>query len=234
MTFDLPAFLRDEQTRPRIKVLLGEFGSGKTELAVTLATYFQQAGARSAVVDMDLVKPYFRTREHRQRLEQMGVTVVAPPERLAHADLPIMPGQLTQVLFDVDCRVVIDVGGSKAAIVLGQIRERIFQNGCEVLMVVNRCRPFSENAAAVLTAIGEVESASGLRVTGLVSNTNLGAETSLQNVLSGVELTRQVAESSGLPLRWIVVPSWLEDLPELTEPVIPLQPMTRYPWDEQE
>lgn len=232
MEFNLQKFLTEEQNRPRIKVLLGEFGSGKTELAVTLATYLQQAGTSAAVVDMDLVKPYFRTREHRQRLEKLGVQVVAPPEHLAHADLPIMPTQLSQVLFDSACRVVIDVGGAKAAIVLGQIRERILQNGCEVLMVINRRRPFSVDVPSVLAAIAGVESASGLRVTGLVSNTNLGAETRQQHITEGLELTRQVAAASGLPLRWVVVPSWLTDEIELAEAVLPLQPMTRYPWDE--
>ena len=88
MKFDLNAFRQIEEAAPRIKVLVGEFGSGKTELAVSLASYMQKSGLLTAVVDMDLVKPYFRTREHQLRLEAEGVTVVAPQAKLAHADLP--------------------------------------------------------------------------------------------------------------------------------------------------
>ena len=68
MVFDLQAFREVEETKPRIKVLVGEFGSGKTELTVNLASYMQRAGMTAAVIDMDLVKPYFRTREHSARL----------------------------------------------------------------------------------------------------------------------------------------------------------------------
>ena len=156
MEFDLGAFRREEEQKPRIKVLVGEFGSGKTELAVNLATYMQKSGLKTAVVDMDLVKPYFRTREHRQQLEADGVTVIMPQAGLAHADLPVMPQGLPRVLGSPECRVVIDVGGAKSAIVLGQVRKSIQENGCEVLMVVNVCRPFSRNVHEIVTAMRNV------------------------------------------------------------------------------
>jgi hypothetical protein len=232
MKFDLQAFRLQEESAPRIKVLVGEYGSGKTELAVNLASYMQKSGLMTAVVDMDLVKPYFRTREHRQRLEAEGVTVVAPQGKLTHADLPVMPPDLTRVLFSPEYRVVMDVGGAKSAIVLGQVRDRIRNNGCEILMVVNICRPFSKNAKDVISAMRNVEAASGLAVTGLVSNTNLGAETELQHVTAGLQVVREVSGSTGLPLRWLVLPSWLYGAFESDEPLLPLQPMTTYPWDD--
>ncbi|NMC32998.1 MAG: hypothetical protein GYA36_11180 [Veillonellaceae bacterium] len=232
MEFDLEAFRRDEEQRPRIKVLVGEFGSGKTELAVNLATYMQKSGLKTAVVDMDLVKPYFRTREHRQQLEADGVTVIMPQGGLAHADLPIMPQGLPRVLSSPEYRVVIDVGGAKAAIVLGQVRRSIQDNGCEVLMVVNVCRPFSRNVAEIVNAMRNVEAASGLAITGLVGNTNLGAATTLQHVESGTQIVRQVAETTGLPLRWLVLPPWLYGQMEDATPIFPLHPRTVYPWDD--
>lgn len=232
MNFDLQGFRALEETKPRIKVLVGEFGSGKTELAVTLAAYMQQSGMAAAVVDMDLVKPYFRTREHKARLEAQGVTVVAPPVKLAHADLPVMPPDVTRVLLSPEYRVVMDVGGAKSAIVLGQMRDRIRQNGAEILMVVNICRPFSTTVADIVAAIANIESASGLAVTGLVSNTNLGAETTVEQVLDGLQMTRQVSAVKGLPLRWLVAPAWLFGKVSVAEPVLPLQPMTQYPWDD--
>jgi len=232
MEFDLNAFRQIEEAAPRIKVLVGEFGSGKTELAVTLASYMQKSGLRTAVVDMDLVKPYFRTREHQLRLEAEGVTVVAPQAKLAHADLPIMPADLTRILFSSEYRVVMDVGGSKSAIVLGQVRERIQSNGCEVLMVVNICRPFSTNKTDIISAMRNIEAASGLAVTGLVSNTNLGAETTNDHVRAGLDVVRDVSDVTGLPLRWLVVPNWLYGSFPSDAPMLPLQPMTTYPWDE--
>lgn len=231
MQFDLDAFRQIEEALPRIKVLVGEFGSGKTELAVTLASYMQKSGLTTAVVDMDLVKPYFRTREHRQRLEAEGVTVVAPQGKLSHADLPIMPPDLTRVLFSLEYRVVMDVGGAKSAIVLGQVRDRIRSNGCEVLMVVNICRPFSANTTDIISALRNIEAASGLAVTGLVSNTNLGVETMQNHITAGLQVVKEVSAITGLPLRWLVLPAWLYGDYKSDEPVLPLQPMTTYPWE---
>ena len=232
MEFDLGAFRREEEQKPRIKVLVGEFGSGKTELAVNLATYMQKSGLKTAVVDMDLVKPYFRTREHRQQLEADGVTVIMPQAGLAHADLPVMPQGLPRVLGSPEFRVVIDVGGAKSAIVLGQVRKSIQENGCEVLMVVNVCRPFSRNVDEIVTAMRNVEAASGLAVTGLVGNTNLGAATTMQHVATGAQIVGQVAETTGLPLRWLVLPPWLYGQMEDATPIFPLHPRTVYPWDD--
>jgi hypothetical protein len=230
MKLDLSAFRQAVEKTPRITVLVGEFGSGKTELAVNLASYMQKAGVKTAIVDMDLVKPYFRTREHRDRLEAEGVTVVMPEGALAHADLPIMPEGLTRVLFSHEYRVVIDVGGSKSAIVLGQVRDRIRENGSEVLLVVNVCRPFSANATEVISAMRNIEAASGLAVTGLVSNTNMGAETTPDQVNAGLKIVREVSELTGLPLRWLVVPDWMFEEFQTETPLLPLQLMTTYPW----
>ena len=232
MAFELDDFRRIEEQAPRIKVLVGEFGSGKTELAVNLALYAQRSGMKTAVVDMDLIKPFFRTREHRQCLEAEGVTVVAPEDGLSHADLPVMPAALTRVLFSPEYQVVMDVGGAKSAVVLGQLRHRLMENGCEVLMVVNTRRPFSATADGVIAAMRGVESVSGLNVTGLVSNTNLGAETTLEHVQEGLQTVRAVAQATGLPLRWLILPDWLYGKVEADVPMLPLQPKTMYPWME--
>ena len=232
MAFELAAFRRAEELAPRIKVLVGEFGSGKTELAVNLALYAQRSGMKTAVVDMDLVKPFFRTREHRDQLEAEGVTVVSPESGLSHADLPVMPTQLVRVMFSPDYYVVMDVGGSKSAVVLGQLRHRLMENGCEVLMVVNTRRPFSRHVQGVLDAIRNIEAVSGLRVTGLVSNTNLGEETTLEHVREGLQTVRSVTQTTGLPLRWLILPEWLYGQMETDAPTLPLQPKTLYPWME--
>ena len=232
MEFNLSDFRAAEEQAPRIKVLVGEFGSGKTELAVNLALYKQRSGLKTAVVDLDLVKPFFRTREHRSQLEAEGVTVVSPEAGLSHADLPVMPTHLVQVMFSPEYRVVMDVGGAKSAVVLGQLRHRLLDNGCEVLMVVNTRRPFSAHVAGVLEAIRNIEFVSGLKVTGLVSNTNLGPETTAEHVREGLRTVSAVAATTGLPLRWLILPDWLYGSVEADAPVLPLQPRTQYPWME--
>ena len=117
----------------RITIFVGEFGSGKTEIAVNYALQLQQTGQATAIVDMDLIKPYFRTRENRELLENSGVKVIAPDPRLSHADLPIMPHNLIEILAQTTTRVVMDAGGGESAIALGQL------NGILIKAAIRPC-----------------------------------------------------------------------------------------------
>lgn len=217
---------------PRIKVFVGEFGSGKTELAVNYALQLKEAGFSAAIVDIDLVKPYFRTRENRELLEEHGVVVVAPDRRLAHSDLPIMPEDLTRILYQQDFQVVMDVGGGESSIVLGQLNRKFADNPYEALLVVNTRRPFTDTPAAIADTCRRIEHASRLKVTGLVSNTNLAAETTLRHVEDGLAITAEAAALLGLPVRWVVVSEWLAGELATEYPVFVLKRYTHYPWME--
>jgi hypothetical protein len=217
---------------PRIKVFVGEFGSGKTELAVNYALQLRQQGYKTAIVDIDIVKPYFRTRENRRLLEDAGITVVAPEGRLAHADLPTMPHDLARVLYQEDCQVVMDVGGGESAIVLGQLNKKFADNPYQALLVVNTCRPFTSTPEAIVDACRRIGGVSRLKVTGLVSNTNLAAETTKQLVLDGLAITEKAAAELGLPINWVVVPEWLAGEVSVPYPLFVLKPYTVYPWME--
>jgi hypothetical protein len=223
--FDLP-------TDKRITILVGEFGSGKTELAIHHALRLAAQGIKTAIVDIDIVKPYFRTRESRELLEASGVYVVAPEQRLAHADLPILPQGLTRILSDTSYQVVMDVGGGDSSIVLGQIRPQLAETGYEALLVVNTRRPFTADSDGIIRALRRIEQVSRLTVTGLVANTNLATETTTEHILAGLELVKQAAERLKLPVRGLVAPLWLKDKIQADVPLIWLNPRTRYPWME--
>jgi hypothetical protein len=219
-------------TEKRITILVGEFGSGKTELAIHHALRLAAQGIKTAIVDIDIVKPYFRTRESRELLEASGVYVVAPEQRLAHADLPILPQGLTRILSDTSYQVVMDVGGGDSSIVLGQIRPQLAETGYEALLVVNTRRPFTADSDGIIRTLRRIEQVSRLTVTGLVANTNLATETTAEQILAGLELVKQAAEQLKLPVRGLVAPLWLKDKIQADIPVIWLNPRTRYPWME--
>ncbi|MDF2569903.1 MAG: hypothetical protein K0R55_1507 [Sporomusa sp.] len=214
----------------RITVFLGEFGSGKTELAVNYALKLQQAGQQTAIVDIDLVKPYFRTRENRDLLENNGIKVIAPEARLANADLPVFPHNLVETFSQLNTQVVMDVGGGDSAIVLGQLRRYFDQSSYQALLVVNTMRPFTGDAEGIIKIFHRIEQVSRLKISGLVSNANLGQETTTEHVQKGLAIVEQAAKALTLPVKWVVVPDWLEQSVQFDVPLFTLKPYTHYPW----
>lgn len=217
---------------PLVKILIGDFGSGKTELTLNFAYYLRQRGHHVTVIDLDLVKPYFHTRENKAELEKQGIRVVASATRYAQADVPVMPQGLTAVLDNAAGPVLIDAGGGDSAIVLGQLHDRLRQTGYFAWLVVNACRPFTSSAAGVVGVMQDIERAAHIQVAGLINNTNLGPETTLREVNRGREVVSQVAQETGLPFVLTVIPHWLQEetLEEGEEPFFVLQPQIKYPW----
>ncbi|WP_312562292.1 zeta toxin family protein [Anaerospora sp.] len=213
----------------RVTILVGEFGSGKTELAVNYALYLKDNGYSTAIVDIDIIKPYFRTRENRSLLEAQGIRVIAPEGRLAHADLPVLPQNLFPALYDTSMQVVMDVGGGESSIALGQISSQLAAVGYEALLVVNTCRPFTSTSEGIVEAVRRIQQASQLTVSGLISNTNLADETNLPQVLKGLEITEEAARQLQVSVRAVVVPESLS-MADLPVPVFVLKRYTHYPW----
>ncbi|SMC58583.1 hypothetical protein [Sporomusa malonica] len=214
----------------RITIFLGEFGSGKTELAVNYALKLQQAGQQTAIVDMDLIKPYFRTRENKELLEKNGVKVVAPDSRLSHADLPVIPHNLVEIFSQTNTQVVMDVGGGESAIALGQLKRYFDQSSYQALLVVNTKRPFTSSTEGIINILRRIEQVSRLTISGLVSNANLGPETTSEHIQEGLVIVEQAAKAMTLPVKWVVVPDWLEQTVQASVPLFILKPYTHYPW----
>lgn len=201
----------------RVTALVGPSGSGKTELAIALALAAASAPlargehrGRVALADLDVVKPYFRSREVRERLAAEGVALVAPEGELATADLPIVTADLRAAIADPDTHVVLDVGGDPAgARALGSLADVFVAADPDLLLVLNGSRPFMSDPERVVALARAIEAAAQARFTGVVSNTHLMEETTLELVLDGLELAREVAARLSVPLRALGVPEEL-------------------------
>ena len=198
----------DVLTAP-VTVLVGHFGAGKTEIAVNLAFGLRARRPDVTLVDLDLVKPYFRSRLVREDLQSRGIDLVAPEGDYFYADLPIVvPAVRASIAQAIATgrRVVMDVGGADVgARVLGSIPGFDDPAVVDVLFVVNGNRPFAETPDAILAMLRQVEHASKLTITGMVANTHLMDETTAGDVEAGIELTAAVARATGLPLRFCAV-----------------------------
>jgi hypothetical protein len=218
--------------KERIKLLVGEFGSGKTEIAINYAIKLKQYKKNVAIVDMDLVKPYFRARENRNLLEKNGVAVVAPEQRWDSSDLPILPHNLMQILYNMDYHVIIDVGGGDSAIAVAQINQQLEEKGYEAMMVVNTRRPFTDCIEGICHIVHRIEQVSKLNIHSLISNTNLAEETTVKHIKVGIEKLEVVGNQLTLPIKFVVAPESVYNQLYTSYPVLPLKTYTHYPWRE--
>lgn len=214
----------------RIKVFLGEYGSGKTELSINYALATQNDNINVAIFDFDLVKPYFRTRENRKLLEENNILLISPETKYSNTDLPILPSNFIRTMYNEDYQIVVDVGGGESSIVLGQINQHMNALKYDAFFVINTFRPFSNNIQEIISNLRLIERVSRLKISGLISNTNLGSKTTIEDIESGLKLVQDVSKQTDLPVLCVVVPEWLKDKYNATVQVFTLRPVTQYPW----
>ena len=184
-----------------VVILVGHFGSGKSEIVLNLAFGMRERGREVSVVDLDVVKPYFRCREAREELKANGIRLVAPEGEYAHADLPIILPAVRHLLQHGNGTVLMDVGGDPVgARALGSLADAVDLERTQHLLVLNFHRPYTETVDDAVEMVRGIEAAARLPVTGLVSNTHLIMETTPEIVLDGLRMAEETARRLLLPV----------------------------------
>ena len=187
----------------RITLFVGHYGSGKTNIAVNYALMLAKARPPVALADLDIVNPYFRSKDSLADLEAAGVTLIASPYAGGNLDLPALPQEMYAVTDDKALTAVLDVGGDdRGALALGRLTPAILaENNFECLAVINRFRPLTGTPKETVEVLREIEAAGGVPLTGLVNNSNLGRETTPADVLSSLAYANEISRLAGLPVR---------------------------------
>lgn len=194
-------------------VIVGAYGSGKTEFALNLASQLA-ANESLALVDLDIVNPYFRSRDATEQLEILGVEMVYNRD-FRDADLPALSAR-TDAVLATPGTVILDVGGDDGAIVLGRYRPALMKANAEIWLVVNCFRPFTSDVDGIIATAQNIEAKAGLAITALVNNSNLARETTPQHVRHGAAIVARAADKMGLPVVYHSCrPNLVSQLPEL-------------------
>ncbi len=197
--------------RKRIVLFSGHYGSGKTNIAVNLAVEEKKKREKVAIADLDIVNPYFRSKDSMALFEENGIDFICSPYANSNVDIPALPQEMYAIVDKKDVFTVVDVGGDdRGALALGRLTPAILEeNNYESLMVINGYRPLTRTPEDTVEVMREIEMASGIPFTGLVNNSNLGGETTAQTVLDSLAYAGEVSKLSNLP---IVFTSVREDL----------------------
>lgn len=185
----------------RIKIIVGHYGSGKTELALNMAKSIRQAGYRTALVDLDIVNPFFRSAEQGAWLDARDIRLLAPTFALTAVDIPALPAEILSVFGDSELKTIFDVGGDDAgALALGRYNRYFVEQGYELIYAVNIFRPRSGSVQEITDMMRRVSECSRLKPSGLINNSNLGNLTDLKTIEEGHEMLLAVSRETGLPL----------------------------------
>jgi len=186
----------------RLTILCGHYGSGKTNIAVNMALDLKKQYEKTVIADLDIVNPYFRTKDSLNILSANGIKLVCSEFANSNVDVPALPADLYSITDDTSKKVILDIGGDdRGAYVLGRLAELIkAENDYEMVMVINKYRPLTPNVEATLEVMHEIEAASHIAFTAVINNSNLGSETARETILNSLEYANGVANAAGLKL----------------------------------
>lgn len=221
----------------RITLFAGHYGSGKTNIAVNYALYLKETFDKVSIADLDIVNPYFRTKDSEGFLESKGVHLISSEYANSNVDVPALPAEAYAIIDDESVHAVIDVGGDdRGALALGRYAPAILnQNDYEMLFVINKFRPLTRDCASTLAVMQEIETACGMKFTGIINNSNLGSETSEEDVISSAAYAEEVSAATSLPIRMTTVRADLyEALKNKVVNCFPIELYVRQSWAKQE
>ena len=186
----------------RLTLFAGHYGSGKTNIAVNYALHLAGEGKPVMIADLDIVNPYFRTKDSAAVLEKAGVHLISPHFANTNVDLPALPAEAYRLVTDHNIYGIMDIGGDdRGAYALGRYVPGILEEGnYRMVFVANCCRPLTRTPEDALEVMREIEAACGLAFTDIVNNANLGIETTPEHVLEAVPYMEELSRISGLPI----------------------------------
>lgn len=220
-------------TSHRVVIVTGHYGTGKTEFSVNLALGLANAGEKIMLADLDIVNPYFRSRERRDLLQAAGVRVISSSQACSDADVPALPAEILTILEDRSYRGVLDIGGDPdGARVLARFQPKIVTEDYQMIFVSNANRPEVRTPDAAVAYLRDIETVTGLTCGGIINNTHLCGETTAEEIRKGAALAEAIAQRTGLPvLCHTAEESLVDQLGDLSAPIFPITIKMKKPWE---
>lgn len=186
----------------RLKIIIGAYGSGKSEISVNLALKIRKENPSDKVLlaDLDIVNPFYRSSDANKVLEENDIRLISPMYANSNVDAPVLSGEVYVIFDDDSYRGVFDIGGEDmGATILGSMKTRLDNTDAELIMAVNTRRPFTSTADEIIIMASELQEASKMKITGFINNTNILEQTTPSDILEGEKLLLEVSQKTGIP-----------------------------------
>jgi len=196
----------------RLTVIIGAYGSGKSEISVNMALSMRRAdpSGKLLLADMDIVNPYYRSADAADILAENDIRLIRPAYAGSNVDAPVLGGEMYVVFDDRSYKGVFDIGGEDmGAVILGSLKTRLASIDYKLLMAVNINRPFTSTAEQIVSMSSELSEAAGLVIDGYINNTNLLEYTTLENIAEGSTVIKEASVVTGIPLTAVSLPDKL-------------------------
>lgn len=187
----------------RLKIIIGAYGSGKSEISVNMALAMRKSFPDDKVLlaDLDIVNPFYRSADASKVLEENKIRLISPMYANSNVDAPVLSGEVYVIFDDESYRGVFDIGGEDmGATILGSMKTRLDKSGADLFMAVNTRRPFTATADEIIMMASELTEASKMNITGFINNTNVLEDTKPEDIIEGERIVREVEQKTGIPL----------------------------------
>jgi cellulose biosynthesis protein BcsQ len=185
----------------RITIMSGHYGSGKTNIAVNFALELKKQHSKVAIADIDIVNPYFRTKDSEELLNNNGIKLICSPYANSNVDIPALPQDMYSVVDDKELFSILDVGGDeRGALALGRLSNDIKKEDYDMFFVVNKFRPLTNTVSQAIEVMKEIENACRLKFTKIINNSNLGRETTPDDVIGSLSFIEELSKKTNLPV----------------------------------
>ena len=187
----------------RLTIIIGAYGSGKSEIAVNMSLAQRKAlpDKKLLIADLDIVNPFYRSSDCASALEAEGIRLVTPMYAGSNVDAPVLPPDMYVIFDDESYQGSFDIGGEDmGALVLGSLKKRIENTDAVIYMAVNTLRPFTSDAEQIAIMTNELAAAAGFKIDGYLNNTNLLEETTSDMLVEGEAKILEASKITGIPL----------------------------------
>lgn len=193
----------------RVTILAGHYGVGKTTFSINYALYLRKESEKTIyIADLDVVNPYFRSREHRDFLSKKNIKVIGSYLNQLGSDLPAVSADVFAVFENKNALSIVDLGGNSAgSLVFGNFRDNVLEEETDLFFVINANRKENSTIEEVLGHLISIESTLNMKVTAIINNTHLMGETSIEDIKKGEVIAEKLSNEKNIPVKYSCVTS---------------------------